>query len=485
MAPLPAPPCDLDDISAYVPSVSKPWDEQRVKHLYRRMGFGIDHASIQTAMAMDPAILVDSLVDEAVSMPPTTAPVWGDWALGDYTNVTVEGTEQILEWYVQFIQDMLNNGLRDKLTLFWSNHFVTQLDVYECPSYMFQYYNLLQQHGTGNFQDFVHAVGISPAMIVFLNSYQNTVGSPNENYARELYELFTLGENNGYTQTDIEETAKALTGWNGFTDFCAPLTFVDGNHSHADKTIFGQTGDWGYDDVITILFQQRSNEVAQHVCKKLYTYFVSPVIDQTIIDGMASTFITANYEIAPVLKQMFKSEHFFDDDIIGVKIKSPMEMLVSFVKDGAFSTNQEVLSATQYYGAILGQKIFDPVDVAGWQGNHEWINTSTITGRWLIIEYFAGWLFQNHPEELEGLVMDLVGGPTTDPALATQKIIYHFLPRGLQTAAEYDQATEVFKWEVPQNYYDLNLWDLTWDTVPAQVAVLIQHLSHMPEFQLT
>lgn len=481
-----APPlCDLDDISVYVPSTSKPWDKQRVQHLYRRMGFGADHATIQSALGMDPAILVDSLVDEAVSLPTTPAPVWGYWALGDYTNSEVEGPQQILDWYVQFVEDMLNNGLRDKLTLFWSNHFVTQLDVYQCPSYMFQYYNLLQTHGTGNFRNFVHAIGINPAMIVFLNSYQNTATSPNENYARELYELFTLGVDNGYTQTDIVETAKALTGWNGFTDFCAPLTFVDGNHSHANKTIFGQTGDWGYDDVITILFEQRGDQVAQHICKKLYAYFVSPVLDQTFIDGLATTLVNSNFELVPVLKQMFKSEHFFDEDIIGVKIKSPMEMMLTFVKDGAFTTNQEVLSGSQYYGAILGQKIFDPVDVAGWQGDHDWINTSTITGRWLITDYLIGWIYQNHPEELQALALAVVGGNTTDPYLATQMIIDHFTPRGLVTAAEYQQATQVFKWEVPQNYFDANLWDLNWTTVPAQMAVLLQHLSHMPEFQLT
>ncbi len=482
MAP---PACDLDNILPYVPTPTKPWDEQRVQHLYRRMGFGTDHASIQAALALSPTDLVDTLVDDAFNLPLTPAPIWGNWALSDYTNPEVEGPAQIISWYQQFIEDMMNNGLRDKLTLFWSNHFVTQLDVYECPSYLFQYYTMLQEHGTGNFKDFVHAVGISSPMIVYLNSYQNTATSPNENYARELYELFTLGENNNYTQTDIVETAKALTGWNGFTDYCAPLTFVESNHSHANKTIFGQTGDWGYDDVINILFTERENEVAQFICKKLYTYFVSPVPDQTIIDGLAATFIAGNFEIAPVLKQLFKSEHFFDEDVIGVKIKSPMEMLVSFINDGGFSSNQQVLQGTQYYGAVLGQKIFDPVDVAGWQGNHEWINTSTITGRWLVIDYFAYWLFQNHPEELRTLAQNVVGGPTTDPALVTQRIIDYFLPRGLQTAAEYDQATTVFKWEVPQNYYDHDYWSLTDTTVPVQVLMLLIHVSHMPEYQLT
>lgn len=477
------PPCDLDGMAQYVPTANKPWNEQRIQHLYRRMGFGADKATIQSALSIGPDVLIDQLIDEAVNMPLTPAPAWGNWVLSDYANVEVEGPQQVLDWYVQFIQDMRNNGLRDKLTLFWSNHFVTQLDVYKCPSYMFQYYNLLQQHGTGNFRDFAHAVGISPAMIVFLNSYQNTAASPNENYARELYELFTLGVNNGYTQNDIVETAKAITGWNGFTDYCAPITFSDATHSHESKTIFGQTGDWGYDDVIAILFAQRSTEVARFICGKLYEFFVSPVPDPTIIDQLVTSFINSDFEIAPVLRQLFKSEHFFDEDVIGVRIKSPMEMLISFIKQGQFSTTQEILGGTQYYGALLGQQIFDPVDVAGWQENHEWINTSTITGRWLVTGYYAGWLYQNHPEELGALALALVG-PTTDPALATRRIIDFFTPRGLVTQAEYDQATQVFKWEVPQNYYDSNAWNLDWSTVPAQVYFLLIHLSHMPEFQL-
>jgi len=481
----PPPACELDGIEVYMPSTAKPWDERRVKHLYRRMGFGTDLNTMTAALAMNPQTLVDVLVDQAIALPPTAAPAWGNWDVTDYSNIGTQGPEQVLEWYAQFIIDMLNNGLRDKMTLFWSNHFVTELDVYQCPSYMYQYYNLLQVNGLGNFKDFVHAAGINNAMIVYLNSYENTSVSPNENYARELYELFTLGLNNGYTQTDIVETAKALTGWNGFTQFCAPITFNDASHSHQNKTIFGQTGDWGYDDVIDILFAQRDSQVAQHICTKLYTFFVSPTPDQTIIDGMVSTFLSSGYEIAPVLKQLFKSEHFFDDDIIGVNIKSPMEMMVGFIIESGFGYDATVINGTQYYGGLLGQEIFNPVDVAGWQGNHEWVNTSTITGRWLIIDYFLQYSYSQDQEQFRNLAIDLVGGITSDPDLVTQKIVDHFVPRGLQTAAEYEQAATVFRDVYPANYYTLNLWDLNAQYAHYQVYLLLGHISRLPEFQLT
>ncbi|MCB0755931.1 MAG: DUF1800 domain-containing protein [Flavobacteriales bacterium] len=483
---LPAPPaCDLDGIAAYTPSQAKPWNEERVKHLYRRLGFGADLATQQAALGMDPLVLVDSLVDAAVNLPPTTTPAWGNWDVSDYSNIGVEGPNQVLEWYAQFVNDMLDNGLRDKLTLFWSNHFVTELDVYQCPSYMFQYYNMLQTHALGNFKDFVHAVGISNAMIVYLNSYENTSISPNENYARELYELFTLGENNGYTQNDIVETAKALTGYNGFTEICAPITFNSAFHSNDNKTIFGQTGNWGYDDVIDILFTEREGIVANFICTKLYKYFVSPVVDQSIVDALALTFLMNNYEIAPVLRQLFKSEHFFDEDVIGVKIKSPMEMMVGFIKEGGFAYDETVINGTQYYGGLLGQQLFNPTDVAGWQGNHEWINTSTITGRWLIIDYFCQYSYTLSSEQFRTFATDLVGGPTTNADLVAQKIIDHFLPRGLETQAEYDQAIAVFKDVYPSNYYTLGLWNTSVEFMPYQALLLLLHISHLPEFQLT
>lgn len=476
--------CELDGIETYVPSVDKPWNEKRVLHLYKRMGFGASFAQVQASLAMEPDAVVDMILNEAINMPLTPDPEWAYWTLNDYTDVNTEAPEQITSWYNQTMTDLLSNGFRDRLTMFWSNHLVTRLDTYECPSYMFQYYKLLQTHALGNFKDFVREMGISSAMLVFLNGYQNTSAEPNENYARELYELFTLGEDNGYTQTDIVETARALTGYQGFTDFCGPITFTSLSFDSSDKTIFGQTGNWGYDDVIDILFEQKGDLIAGYICEKLYKRFVSHIPNQEIIDELAVTFQVNDYELAPVFEQMFKSEHFFDDDIIGVQIKSPLEMSVNFMREAGFSWDDDMLLGIWYFGAIMGQQMFDPTDVAGWQGDHEWINSSTLTGRWQTMEYLLYYVLDSWPEELQTLI-DTIVVTTTDPAEATQKIVDYFLPNGLQTAAEYEQATDVFKWEVPQNYYDANLWNLTWDTVPVQVAVLLAHIFKIPEFQLS
>lgn len=475
--------CETGGIDLYIPSVDNPWDEAKVKHLYRRMGFAASQTTIEAALDLDPEELIDSLIDEAVAMPLTEEPTWAFWNFEDYDDPTMEIPEQQQFLYKQFMLDMINNGFRDKMTLFWSNHFVTELQVYDCPSYMWQYYTLLQQNGLGNFKTFVEEVGITPAMLVYLNGFENTSAEPNENFGRELYELFTLGEDNGYTQNDIVETARALSGYVGITTACDAITFVDAQHDNNDKTIFGQTGNWGYQDVINILFEQRADEIAEHICTKLYRFFVSHEVDDSIISALKITFIDNNFEIDPVLRQLFKSEHFFDADIIGVQVKSPMDLAISFMKETEFALNDEVLEGIAYLSSLLGQVLFNPVDVAGWQGNHDWIDATTLTGRWLTIEFYIFGIYESYPEQLQALAIE-IGGDSIDPTYITTQIVDYFIPNGLQTVDAYLDATEVFKWEVPQNYFDQELWSLSWDTVPAQMSVLLAHISKMPEFQL-
>ncbi|TNF29382.1 MAG: DUF1800 family protein, partial [Bacteroidetes bacterium] len=187
----------------------------------------------------------------------------------------------------------------------------------------------------------------------------------------------------------------------------------------------------------------------------------------------------------PGLRQLFKSDHFFDDDIIGVNIKSPMEMMVGYMVETGFPYDATVINGTQYYGGLLGQEIFNPVDVAGWQGNHEWINSSTLTGRWLIIDYFNQYVYSQNAEVFRQFAIDVVGGVSSDPEIVCQRIIDFLLPRGMQTAADYEQATNVFKDVYPANYYTLGLWNLNVEFAHYQVFLLLNHIARTPEFQLT
>ena len=348
---------------------------------------------------------------------------------------------------------------------------------------MYQYHKVLQENALGNFKDFVNEIGRTPAMLFFLNGVQNTNLSPNENYARELYELFTLGQDNGYTQMDITETARALTGWVGTFSFCGPVGFVQEYFDNGEKTIFGQTGNWNYNDVHDILFEQRTQSIAYFICEKIYKAFVHPDPAPEIIEALASTFIENNFDLAPVFRQLFKSEHFFDDFIIGTQVKSPVDFYLNFIKDAGIPFNDELLEAVTYYTFIMGQELFNPVDVAGWPGNRAWINNNTLTGRWQTIDYLLFYMYENTPNLLVDFAK-YVSDNSSDPSVVTQQIVDHFVPNGLNTITAYERATDVFKWEVPQNYYDLEVWNLDWDTIPAQVVLLFQHISRLPEFQL-
>lgn len=480
--------CNTSSLAAYVPSSPNPWDTSKVNHVYRRLGFGAIQASIDAALALTPGDFIDNLVDTASNLPVTPTPFWGYWSYNDYADYQTENTAQVVEWRIQAVNDFMDEDLRGRLTFFWANHFVTELEVYGHAPYLFQYYNSLQTHVLGNYKDFVRAIGISSPMLIYLNGFENTNFNPNENYARELFELFTLGEGNGYTQDDILNAARALTGYNHWNDYGDVIYFDASTFDAGEKTIFGQTGFWGYDDLIDILFQERSSEIAFYICEKLYRFFVSPSVDEMIetdiIQPLADSLIANNFEMVPMLKLLFKSEHFYDNRAVGVIIKSPYDVFMNFIKETGFYYDDNIIDAFIYYGGLMGQDIFDPPDVSGWQRDETWINTSTLTGRWQLLELYLGYLFDNGYElTLVDLAREL-SNDSIDPYYITQVVINRLMSKELYTQADYDIATDIFKWDIPQNYYDEGLWNLNWSTAPYQVFLLLRHIATIPEFQL-
>ncbi|MEM7187677.1 MAG: DUF1800 family protein [Bacteroidota bacterium] len=480
--------CNTATLSPYVPSGGNPWNTSKVKHAFRRMGFGASIMRVDDSLALSPGDFVDDVVDTAYNLPLTATPVWGYYAISDFNDFETENNQYVLDWRNQTGNDLLTETLRGRMAFFWMNHFVTELETVFYAPYMFQYYHMMQTHALGNYKDFVRAVGLDNFMLLYLNGFENTNNEPNENYSRELYELFTLGEGIGYTQDDITETARALTGYNHWTEPGADIYFDASTFDDSNKTIFGQTGNWGYDDVINILFDERSNEIAMHICAKLYRFFVSPDIDslieQDIITPLAQTLISNNFELVPMLKQLFKSEHFYDERAVGVVIKSPVDVIFNFVNDGSFFYNNGVVDAFLYYAGLMGQEIYDPPDVSGWQRDESWINSSTLTGRWQLMELYIGFLFDSGYEfTLVDLAREL-SNDSNDPAFITEVMVDHFVPKTLHTLSDYEAATDVFKWDIPQNYYDDGTWNLSWSEAPYQCLLLLVHICRMPEFQL-
>jgi len=495
--------CNTSTLAPY----TQPLDAYRAAHLYRRLGFSASVTTINQAVGQTAAAVVGTLINDAINQPPSTAPVWADWNNSNYPQdddaARAMRRAQRDEWRITYTQDLLNNNLRDRLSFFWHNHFVTELDVYNCNSFLYYYINCLQRNAIGNFRTFVSEIGLTDAMLYYLDGVYNNGNNPNENYSRELYELFTLGEGLGYTEEDIIETSRALTGYVERGEIgCSPTQFDPTRFDAGPKTILGQTGNWGYDDVINILFAQRPNEIATFICEKLYAYFVHPDTRdaagnaQSIISGLASTFVANNFEIAPVLTQLFQSEHFFDDDAIGVIIKSPFDLYLNLYNETDFTYNDTNLNFAIDSSALLGQELFDPVDVAGWQRDRTWINTNFIIGRWLTMEVVLESFYQNNAEQFRTLAMDAVGpadSNTSNPETVVRALVNKFTPKGLLTEQEFENAMSVFKIEdVPENYYGpdytpggLGLWMLAVSAeVPQQVFLLLMHLSRQPEFQL-
>ncbi len=478
--------CATSTLAPYVPDSSRPWNRRRAAHLFRRMGFGAPLPQIEAALNQAPLDVVNALLDQALNAPPIPQPAWAYWTDPDYSNYNEQTVEHYYEWSQAWVNDAVANPLRAKLTLFWSNHFVTKYFDYFCSSSLYQYYRVLEQYALGNFKDFVYQIGITPAMLVFLNGAQNSKFEPNENYARELYELFTLGADNGYTQQDIEETARALTGWTNWNGvFCGPKSFNINDHDTGVKTIFGRSGNWGYDDVIDILFEERADLIAEFICRKIYTHFVHPEPDESIVQGLANTFKANNFELEPVFRQLFRSEHFFDEAVIGVQIKSPLDYAVGmFVEAGAPLTPDSSLGIV-YVAQGLDQFPFDPVNVAGWPGNRAWISSSALASRWQAMDYFTYLMHMADENQLRSLAQTLAGDPdANDPILVATSFVDHFLPLSDIAPEIYERAIITFKADIPPNYYDEGLWNLHWETIPWQVSLLLSFLAKVPEMQM-
>ncbi len=476
-------------LDPYVPSAAKPWNARRVAHLYRRLGYGATYAQIQQGLQMTPSGLVDHLLDTAAALPAPTPPYWAEWDSTDYAPFGFDKTEEHRrELRHRWMADMLGEGVRAKMAFFWHNHFVTKLIIYGCNAYLWSYYTLLHQKALGNFRDFVVEMGKNPAMLVFLNGNLNVVGNPNENYARELMELFTMGENNGYTQQDVVEMSRALTGWTASFNDCTPAVFVPDRFDNTPKTIFGVTGNFDPDGAHLLIFSERSSQVSNFIAGEIYQHYVHRTPVPEVIGALAETFRNSDWELLPMLRQLFKSEHFFEEDLLNAKLKSPVETFIPILKMAGATYPANV--KTDWWNDItfwvqkLGQEFFIPPNVAGWQEHRTWVNESTLAARWkyaTLATYFLANDTQIR-ENLRSIAKGLTNS-STDPIVVTAALVDYFTGQTLEPLY-LQAATAYFKSGIPENYFTNGTWSLDSSQVPDQIISLLQYLVRMPEFQL-
>jgi len=362
------------------------------RHLLNRTGFSATPTEIDAYAGLSREQAMDRLLAD-VGRPAATPPP--AWAAGfesprrfrgmsaEERKVAVrEIFQKAFELQSWWFTEMLTTAspLNERMTLFWHNHFVSSVRKVRSPQLMYRQNVLLRQHAFGNFGEMLRAVARDPAMVVYLDSASNRKGQPNENFAREVMELFTLGEGN-YSEDDIKEAARAFTGWSINID-TGEFMFRRLQHDDGTKTVLGRTGNLDGDAVLELLLAQP--QTAEFIVAKLWREFISLQPDPAEVRRIARLFRGSGYDIRTALRALLVSDAFYDRHNRAALIKSPLDIVIGTLRQFQFTTGDVmpfVVTTNQ-----LGQALFAPPNVKGWAGGEAWINSTTLLARKTFLE---------------------------------------------------------------------------------------------------
>ncbi len=376
-----------------------------------------------------------------------------------------------------WMSKMVNSSaqLREKMAFFWHGHFACRnLNVL----YQQQLLNIIRQHALGNFGTMLKAVSRSAAMLNFLNNQQNRKDHPNENFAREVMELFTIGRGN-YSETDVKEAARAFTGWT--SNFQGEFLFRRFQHDFGTKNVLGRSGNFDGEEVLNILLEEKKTAV--YITTKLYRFLVNEIPDAKHIQWLSDRFYKNGYEIGPLLEDIFTSDWFFESKHIGTRIKSPIELLAGIRR--LLPMQIEEASGQLLLQRGLGQVLFYPPNVAGWPGGKTWIDSSSLMLRMRV------------PRLLLGEDEWNIGGKTDDDV---QMGMMQRLQNRLEAKVDWMPLLSSFQ-KVPLEKLPAQLSDLLLQTQRAQTIALLKsyvvaadrdasirqltaHILSTPEYQL-
>jgi hypothetical protein len=362
------------------PSAADPWGRKWAAHLYRRAAFGPSRDELLEAERLGPQGTLDLLLNgrpQCDEILQTLVDVGQVAAARDNAGDLLRG------WWIYC---MLHSGhpLREKLTLFWHNHFATSIAKVQDPEAMFRQNCLLRHHALGKFGPFLQAMSKDKAMLIWLDSNSNVKGKPNENYARELMELFSLGVGN-YTEKDVREGARAFTGWHTVGE---GFRFEPRYHDDGSKTFLGKTGLWNGDDVVRIVLEQPA--AARFLVRKLYTFLISEHAEppDSLLQPLCDSFRKSDYDVAALVKTMLASRHFYSGHAFRRRIKWPVEFVLGAARTvyrlyGEAEADYRPLQhqALVRWIEATGQSLFAPPNVKGWPAGQTWLNTSTVLER--------------------------------------------------------------------------------------------------------
>ena len=388
-------------LEPYKPSDQDPFDPIKGAHLLSRAGFGGTPQEIEKVLKLGPQGAVEWLFDfpdasadeQDKTDVPSLASIEGLPAnFREFRRQLADKSKQermelqkkfqmanrqaylaTIEWWMKRMAHG-PHPLQEKLTFFWHGHFTTSFREERMAMLMWEQNETLRKHAAGNFGQFVHAISRDPAMLDYLNNTQNRKGHPNENYARELMELFTLGIGN-YSEDDVKEAARAFTGWMHDAD---KFVFNKKQHDDGVKRFLNKIGSFNGDDVIDIILAQPA--CPKFIASELFAYFAYPNPDDGLIEALARQFRESNLQLRPLLKTIFSSKAFYSPACIGVQIKSPVQLVIGTIR----LLGIEMPPPQMLFGPLqlMGQVPMNPPNVKGWPGGHAWINASTLFARY-------------------------------------------------------------------------------------------------------
>lgn len=515
-----------------------PWTAAEAAHLLRRTLFGPTYQQIQDAVANGMNATVTNLLtipaigqpltwdpDEAVAAFGTT------WVNSVYPNGDTQTSENarlrsLLAWMMQRINTE-QVSIAEKMCLFWQNHFACQAAFDSRATYT--YLTLIRSHALGNFKQLVKDISIDPTMLIFLDGYSNNVYSPNENFSRELLELYSIGKGlqvatgdyTTYTEGDVAAGAKILTGWTieGLRSdtITAPYAVFESTlHDQTSKTLSARLGNavinnagaQEYSDYIDVIFSQPG--FAKHICQKIYRFFVNydltPTVMTDVIAEMEVTLLANNFNVLPVMQQLLTSAHFYDMAVRGSIIKSPLEMIFSMynatgsVVNYDLATNYETYLNIYWFSGAAGQSYMEPPNVGGWPAYYQapsfsklWVSSSNLKLRFDFAAWqtaWGGYMINGNPFSVDTLTF-LAGLPyPDDPVEVIENMCTVFCPKTVTQLEKFTLKTILlnglpdFEWTIQYNDYIANPGNPVFtDPIKQRLAFTLMRLFKLPQFQ--
>lgn len=379
--------------------------------------------------------------------------------------------EQNNELNLNFLNAIVNSKeqMREKMAFFWHGHFASRV---QNPRFNKQLLNTIRKNALGNFRDLLFEVSQSSAMLNFLNNQQNKKDHPNENFAREVMELFTMGRGS-YTEKDVREGARAFTGWS--YDKEGNFKERKNLHDEGSKTFLGKTGNFDGNDVLNIILEQKTT--AQFITTKIYKFFVNEKVDQDIVNTLSTNFYHSGYDIKKLMTEIFSSTWFYDQKNIGNRIKSPIELMAGIMRILPMHIqNPENLIV---YQKLLGQMLLYPPNVAGWPNGKSWIDSSTLMLRLQVPQIWSG---------LRPLEYSPRQDDDIDMGMKSRETALNKSFKNPNITIDWDRIEKLFAYKNCEDYLLQNTQSLDMNSVSnfsdKSIKMTVINLMSTPEYQL-